>query len=72
VAKDADRPVFRNVVRASAEGSQERRDTSRCERGNAPDRDADPNTNGEGDEHEIGTITGQVLHYRVHPETLLM
>jgi hypothetical protein len=43
---------LRNVVRASTEGSQERRDTSRRDRGNAPRRDADPNTGGDGDEHD--------------------
>jgi hypothetical protein len=43
---------LRNVVRANTEGSRERRDTSRRECGNAPRRDADPNTDGEGDEHD--------------------
>jgi hypothetical protein len=41
-----------NVVRASVEGSREQRDTSRHERGNAPRRDVNPNTGGEGDEHD--------------------
>jgi hypothetical protein len=43
---------LRNVVWTSAERSRERRDTSRRERGNAPRRDAYPNTNGKGNEHD--------------------
>jgi hypothetical protein len=43
---------LRNVVQASAEGSQEWKDTSRCEGGNVPGRDAYPNTDNEGDEHD--------------------
>jgi hypothetical protein len=43
---------LQNVVRPSAEGSQGRRDTSRRVRGNAARRDADPNTGGDGDEHD--------------------
>jgi hypothetical protein len=43
---------LRNVIWASAEGSRERRDTSERKHGNTPHRDAYPNTNGEGDEHD--------------------
>jgi hypothetical protein len=43
---------LRNVVWPSAEGSRERRDTSRCDRGNAARRDPDPNIGGDGDEHD--------------------
>jgi hypothetical protein len=43
---------LRNVVWPNAEGSRERRDTSRHVRGNAARRDADPNTGGDGDEHD--------------------
>jgi hypothetical protein len=43
---------LQNVVRPSAEGSRESRDTSRRDCGNAPRRDADPNNGGDGDEHD--------------------
>jgi hypothetical protein len=42
---------LRNVIWASAEGSRERSDTFRRECNNTPRRDADPNIDGEGDEH---------------------
>jgi hypothetical protein len=41
-----------NVVRASMEGSREEKKTFRHESGNALRRDADPTTEGEGDEHD--------------------
>jgi hypothetical protein len=43
---------LRNIVRASAEGSREQRDTSRRECGNAPRRYANPNIGSDGDEHD--------------------
>ena len=42
----------KNMVRPSVEGSWERRDTSWCERCNAPCRYAYPNTGGDEDEHD--------------------
>jgi hypothetical protein len=43
---------LRNMVWPSIEGSQERRDTSLRERGNAPRRDADSYTSGDKDDHD--------------------
>jgi hypothetical protein len=43
---------LRNVVWASADGPRKRRENSRGERGNALHRDANPPTEGEGDEHD--------------------
>jgi hypothetical protein len=40
------------MVGASVEGSRERRDTSQRACGNTLHRDADPNTGGDGDEHD--------------------
>jgi hypothetical protein len=43
---------LRNMVWPSIEGSRERRDTSRRVRDNGARWDADPNTSGDGDEHD--------------------